>query len=486
MSLNESQPISSALCLLAFLSTPFGLRDARAEEENKKRQPNVVFILADDLGWSDLGCYGADYHESPCIDNLAREGILFRSAYAMPVCSPTRAAILTGKHAARLHMTIWSEGSRSGPRNRKLLQANSNHDLALEEITIAERLQSAGYLTAMIGKWHLGDAEHYPETQGFDVNIGGTHWGAPQTFFWPYNGDQRFGGFRYVPGLHFGQPGEYLTDRLTDEAVRVIERAGDRPFFLYLAHHAPHTPIEAKEADINYFRHKPTANSIHQNPEYAAMIKSLDESVGRVMECLEKNGVADETIVVFASDNGGYIGQDPFEGQPLTITSNAPLRSGKGSLYEGGIRVPLIIRASGAIKGAQCTQPVMVTDLYTTILTLCGLENAESLDGINLTPVLFDPETPLEPRALFFHYPHYYPTTTPVGAIRMGDYKLLEYFEDDRLELYDLAADLGESNNLAATHADLADRLRLRLSDWRQKIDAQMPTPNPDFSSKVK
>lgn len=228
-------------------------------------KPNIVLILADDLGWSDLGCYGADLHETPHLDSLAQQGMRFTDAYAMSVCSPSRAALLTGKHAARLHMTIWSEGSRNGPKKRKLIEAASLHDLPHTETTLARHFQEAGYLTALVGKWHLGDASHYPETHSFDVNIGGTQWGAPHTFFWPYSGSGRFGPeFRFVPHLEFGKPGEYLTDRLTDEALRVIDRAGAQPFFLYLAHHAPHTPMEAKADAVRHFEAKLRPGQHHQ------------------------------------------------------------------------------------------------------------------------------------------------------------------------------------------------------------------------------
>jgi arylsulfatase A-like enzyme len=214
-------------------------------------KPNILLIVADDLGWSDLACYGADLHETPHLDRFAQQGVRFTNAYAMSVCSPSRAALLTGKHAARLQITTWAEGSRGGPKNRRMIEAPSLHDLPLTEPTLARRFHDAGYLTALVGKWHLGDADHTPEAHGFDVNIGGTQWGAPQTYFSPYSGKGRFGPeFRFVPDLAFGKPGEYLTDRLTDEALRVIDQAGKQPFFLYFAHHAPHTPIEAKPDDI--------------------------------------------------------------------------------------------------------------------------------------------------------------------------------------------------------------------------------------------
>ncbi len=373
-------------CCLAFA--------AQAADKPNADKPNIVVILADDLGWADAGCYGADLHETPNLDLLARESVRFTEAYAMSVCSPSRATLLTGKHAARLRMTIWSEGSLGGPQNGKLLQAESRHDLPHSEITLAEHLQKAGYLTAIVGKWHLGDAQHYPETQGFDINIGGTLWGAPQTFFWPYRGSGRFGNeFRYVPHLEFGEPGEYLTDRLTDEALTVIDRAGDRPFFLYLAHHAPHTPIEAKDVDVKHFHARLHESLKHQHPVYAAMVKSLDESVGRVLDRLKTRRLEEDTIVIFASDNGGYIGVDKASGYNVPCTNNAPLRSGKGSLYEGGIRVPLMVRWPGVTPhDAACTEPVILTDLFPTCLSAAGLPPApEAEDGRDLTPLLKDP-----------------------------------------------------------------------------------------------
>ncbi len=447
-------------------------------------RPNMVFILADDLGWSDLTCYGADLHETPHLDQLASEGVRFTDAYAMPVCSPTRAALLTGRHAARVHMTIWSEGSLQGPKGRKLLQAESLHSLPHTETTLAKYLQAAGYLTALVGKWHLGDADHYPETHGFDVNIGGTHWGAPQSFWWPYRGTGRFGPeYRYVPHLEFGKPGEYLTDRLTDEALSVIDKVEDKPFFLYLSHHAPHTPIEAKVEDIEYFEAKRQPEMRHQNATYAAMIKSLDEGVGRVLARLQESGLDQNTIVVFASDNGGFIGVDKQADMNTATTNNSPLRSGKGSCYEGGIRVPMIVRWPGVTAPAVCHEPVIVMDLFPTLLRAAGLAFPDdvTLDGVDLRPLLTNTDVSLDRDALFFHYPHYYATSSPVSAVRSGDWKLLEYLEDDRVELFNLKDDLGETNNLAEALPTQAAALRTRLHRWREEIGASMPSPNPDF-----
>lgn len=449
-------------------------------------RPNIVVILADDLGAVDLACYGADLHETPHLDRLAASGVRFTQAYAASsVCTPTRAALMTGKHPARLGMTIWAEAAHDPPKlkNKKLIPPPAEHNLALSETTIAKHLQKAGYLTALVGKWHLGDAEHYPETHGFDVNIGGTLWGAPQTFFYPYNGRGMYGNeFRYVPHLEFGQDGEYLTDRLTDEAIKIIDRAGQQPFFLYLAHHAVHTPIEAKPADVSYFEGRVRPGMHHRNPTYAAMLRSLDASVGRVVDHLRQRGLLDNTIVVFTSDNGGYIGTDHFRKQPCT--DNYPLRSGKGSLYEGGIRVPLIVRWPGVThKGAACDEPAVTTDLFYTLLAAAGLPPPEdsSHDGVDLRPVLRDSAASLDRSFLYFHFPHYYETTSPVSAVRFGEWKLLEYYEDNHLELYNLQSDPREEHDLANQAQERIEDLHVHLVRWRQETGARLPTPNPDY-----
>lgn len=478
--MRQSLLLSTLCCLFLQACCPAAIR---AQSAVGGPRWNIVVVLADDLGWSDLGCYGGDLVETPHLDGLAASAMMFTSAYAMPVCSPSRAALLTGRHAARVGMTIWSEGSRSGPQNRQLLQGSSRHDLPHSEITLAEILQSNGYLTAMIGKWHLGDADHYPPTQGFDISIGGTHWGAPFSFFWPYRGAGRFGPeFRYVPGLDYGKPGEYLTDRLTDEALHVIDRAADaqRPFFLYLSHHAPHTPIQAPEDDIRRFEERLTPDLHHQNATYAAMVYRLDLSVGRILEKLQERQLDSSTVVVFVSDNGGFIGKD--KNGTIPVTSNAPLRSGKGSLYEGGIRVPLIVRWPGRTQpGSSSDEPVILMDLFQTLRAhVPVLEELPVIDGIDLAPVLINPAAELDRKALHFHYPHYYPTTTPVGAIRAGDWKLLEYFEDESLELYNLAEDPGESSNLAEQQPQRAAAMLSELRSWREETNASMPTLNPN------
>ena len=447
--------------------------------------PNVVFLLADDLGWSDLGCYGADLHETPHLDRLAREGIRFTQAYAMPVCSPTRASILTGRHAARLHLTIWREGALGVPHDQPLVPPPAIADLPAAEVTIAEALKGAGYLTFHVGKWHLGDAAHSPETQGFDLNIGGTHWGAPATYFHPFRGPSGSAGeFRYVPGLGLGKPGDYLDDRLTDEALKLIDEARDRPFFLNLCFHAPHTPIEGKPQLVEHYQSKLKPGLHHRNPGYAAMVQTLDENVGRVLAKLKQRRLTDHTLVIFASDNGGYVNTN----RGLQVTDNSPLRSGKGSLYEGGIRVPLIVRLPGVtLPGATCDEPVTCTDFFPTIREVCGLSDSnqpaslQPLDGLSLVPLLKQPRSSLARDTLFFHYPHYYPTTTPVSALRSGDWKLLEYFEDNHVELYRLRDDLGEKHNLAAAQPERAAQLRARLHSWWQEVGAQLPQTNAAY-----
>ncbi len=453
---------------------------ANAEDD---QPPNVIVILADDLGWADLGCYGADVHETPHIDDFAKQSVRFTQAYASaPVCSPTRAALMTGKYPARLHITVWFEQSQDPPTSGKLIPPITVGNLPHAEVTMAERLSEAGYYTAHLGKWHLGEASHYPETQGFDLNIGGTFWGAPPSFFYPYRGRwSNTEELRYVPNLEWGQPGEYLTDRLTDEAIATIERVADRPFFLNLAYHTVHTPIEGKPVDVDYYRHRIQPEHHHQNAGYAAMVHSLDENVGRLLQKLEDLNLDERTLVIFTSDNGGFI--NPHRGQ--RVTSNHPLRSGKGSLYEGGIRIPLIVRMPGVTPaGEVCDEPVLSMDLLPTIAALTGCPASEvraEIDGLDISPVLKSSDSSIEREAIFFHYPHYYPTTTPVSAVRSGPWKLLLYHEDDRVELYQLEEDPGESNDVAKIQPRRSQQLHDLLLKWLDEVDAQLPRLNPDF-----
>ncbi|MEY2407467.1 MAG: hypothetical protein QOF48_137 [Verrucomicrobiota bacterium] len=430
-------------------------------------RPNIILILADDLGWMDLSCYGSDLYETPQIDRLARDGMKFTQAYsACTVCSPTRAAILTGKYPARLHVTDWIPGLP--PENPKLLVPDWTKHLPLEEVTIARALHSAGYATASIGKWHLGGAEFYPEKQGFDINIAGTEAPAPKSYFAPYK----------IATLPEGSDGEYITDRLGEEAGRFIQQHKDQPFFLYLSQFAVHTPIQGKQALIQKYRAKKRAGLHQTNAVYAAMIESMDDTVGRVRRTLDELKLADRTIVIFASDNGGRV----------PTTSNHPLRAGKGSCYEGGTRVPLIVQWPGVTKpGSVCETPVISMDLYPTILEIAGQTKTASngVDAVNLGPLLRG-DGGLKREALYWHYPHYQHYqlggTTPYGAIRAGDFKLIEFFDDMRVELYNLRDDIGEHRNLAVRMPAKVDELRSRLHVWREHVGAQMPSANPGYN----
>jgi arylsulfatase A len=428
---------------------------------------NIVLVLADDLGWTDLGCYGSDLYQSPHIDSIARDGMRFTANYsACTVCSPTRAALLTGKYPARLHITDWIPGLP--PENPKLIVPDFTKQLPLEETTIANVLHDAGYATASIGKWHLGGPQYYPEHHGFDLNIAGTDQPRPQPgYFAPYD----------IATIKQGPPGEYITDRLGEEAVKFIRAHAEGPFFLYLPHFAVHMPIQARKKLIKKYQPLVHPGMRHTNATYAAMIDSMDQTVGRIRHTLNELGIADHTIVIFTSDNGGRI----------PTTSNAPLRAGKGSCYEGGVRVPLIVYWPGVTQaGSECATPVISMDLFPTILEMIGKANANhtAVDGLSLV-LLLRQSGKLPERTLFWHYPHYQhyqlEGTTPYGAIRRGDYRLIEFYADHHVELYNLRDDGRERNNLAEASPDLVKSLREELHAWLRSVDAQMPTPNPNY-----
>ncbi len=454
-------------------------------------RPNLVLILADDMGWNNLNCYGSDLHESPHLDRLAREGVRFTNAYAAsPVCSPTRASIMTGKSPARLHMTLWREGAASGQPNRPMIGGKAIDSLPTANETLAEVLREAGYYTAHIGKWHLGRPKGYPQAHGFRVNIGGTLWGAPETFFYPYSEERAdyFEDWRYVPDLEPGNPGDYLTDRLTDKALEVIENHRNRPFFINLWFYSVHTPVEGKPKLVEKYRDKIRTQSptIHTNPHLAAMVESVDQNVGRILSRLKALQLEDNTIVLFASDNGGYIGRCKRH-PDFPVTDNTPLRSGKGSCYEGGLRIPMIVKGPGLRRGGDCAIPVVTTDLYSTLLGFAGLTKAvqPGPDGVNLLPVLRDPEVDLDRTELFFHYPHYYATTTPVSAIRSGDWKLLYYYQENRPELYHLGRDPAERRDMAEAEPARVSQLLSRMRQWLVESGAQLPTwPDESVSSR--
>lgn len=451
-------------------------------------RPNFVFFLVDDLGWKDVGCYGSRFYETPNIDRLAAEGMRFTQAYAAsPVCSPTRASIMTGKHPARLHITDWI----GAPRHRKaLLSADYIHQMPLEEVTIAEALKEAGYATGFFGKWHLGAEGFYPQNQGFDVNVGGCEIGHPGSYFCPYRREKE--PYFQVPGIDDCQEGEYLTDRLTDEALKFLEANRNGPFLLYLSHYAVHTPLMAKEKDIARYEQKlskmppeegpdfvPERNSFtklkQDDPTYAAMVHSVDESLGRVLDKLEELGLADKTVVIFMSDNGGL----STLLRKWAPTANTPLRAGKGWLYEGGIREPMIIKWPGVTQpGSVCEEPVISMDFYPTMLEMAGLRPRpeQHIDGVSLVPILRGEKEHLRERALFWHYPHYHGSgSIPSSAIRVGDWKLIEFYEERKIELYNLREDIGERQDLSAERPEKAKELRRLLHLLLRSVDAWMP-----------
>lgn len=433
-----------------------------------RRQLNFILIVSDDLGWRDLACYGSQFYETPNLDRLASQGMRFTDAYAAcPVCSPTRAALMTGKYPARLNLTDWIPGRKQWPAARLLTPA-FRQELPLEEVTIAEALKPAGYVSASIGKWHLGNQEFWPERQGFDLNVAGTERGSPKSYFGPFD----------LPNLSGGTPQDYLTDRLTDEAIRFIELNRNRAFFLYLPHFAVHLPLQAKSPLIEKYKTKARPDAAQRDPVYAAMIESMDEGVGRLMRRLEELALAERTVVIFTSDNGGLI----YEGSRKTpVTSNHPLRAGKGHLYEGGIRVPLIIRWPGTVRpGSVCEVPVSSQDIFPTLVELAGLKPGK-VDGISLVPLLRGSGR-LRREALYWHYPHYSNQGgVPAGAVRAGEWKLIEFYEDGRLELYNLREDIGERRNLARLVPQKAAALHAMLRRWRQAVGARMPEPNPNY-----
>jgi len=449
---------------------------------------NVVLIIVDDLGWKDLSVSGSELYRTPRIDELATNGIRFTNFYSdSPVCSPTRAALMTGKHPARLDITNWIGGSQKG----QLLQADYQRQLPLEEITVAERFKEAGYATGFIGKWHLGSEGFYPEDQGFDINVGGHHAGQPASYFWPYKREDS--SYWDVPHLEDGEPGEYLTDRLTNEAVAFLENHADQPFFLVLSHYAVHTPIQAKEEMTAAVRERDgftekcaeavfdndprwsSTRTCQGNAAYAAMVESTDEGIGILMDSLRLLGLDDNTAVVFVSDNGGLSSLN--RGRETGPTSNRPLRAGKGYLYEGGVRIPFIIHDPTSPTPSIRSDIGSTVDVVPTLLDLAGIEG-DGFDGISVVEESGE-------RSKYFHFPHYHGSgNRPSGSMISGRYKLIEWFETGELELYDLQQDEEEQVNLSSEFPQLADSLFSLMNAWRLEVDAKMPSPNPDWIGK--
>ncbi len=463
---------------------------------NAGQRPNFVFFLVDDLGWKDLGCYGSTFYETPHADRLAKEAMRFTNAYAAcPVCSPTRASIMTGKYPARLHTTDYFGApqpdtvEKHWTRNKPLLPARYLDRLPLNEVTLPETLKQHGYATFFAGKWHLGPEGFWPEDQGFDVNKGGIERGGPyggKKYFSPYGN----------PRLSDGPEGEHLPDRLATETCEFIEAHRDGPFLAYLAFYSVHTPLMSR-ADLKAKYEAKGKTIKHEGPDwgeegdrkvrlvqdhavFAGMVEAMDQAVGKVLDALDRLDLAQDTIVFFMSDNGGL---STSEGHP---TCNLPLRAGKGWLYEGGIREPMMVRWPGRVQAdSVCDEPVISTDFYPTMLEMAGLPAApqQYLDGRSMMPLLRG-QSSQKDRAFYWHYPHYgNQGGSPGGAVRLGDYKLIEFYEDNRVELYNLRDDLGEKHDLSAASPEKAAELRRMLHEWRKDIGAAMPTPNPNHKT---
>ncbi len=447
---------------------------------------DVVFILVDDLGWADLSCYGSKFHKTPNLDRLAASGMRFTDAYAAcPVCSPTRAAIMTGQHPARVGITDWIPGQ--SPKNRKLLSNVDLDALPLKQVTLAEALGQHDFKTFFAGKWHLGSSGALPQDQGFAINKGGHHKGSPPGgYYAPYKN----------PQLKNGPKGEYLPDRLTNESIDFLKSVHDERFLLYLSFYTVHTPIQADKQSVAEFQ--ATASKLGESPppkrerngltrmrqdraDYASMVAGMDRNVGRLLDTLDEQGLTNSTAIFFTSDNGGL----STLARPNAPTCNLPLRAGKGWCYEGGIRVPLIIRVPGVTKpGSTSHQPVTSMDYYPTILETLGLPSMpkQHVDGSSLTGVLSG-KSRLDRTDLHWHYPHYHGSTwTPGAAIRSGNWKLIEFYESNEVELFDLSNDLGEQHDVSKANPDKTRELQSRLKQWQTRVGAALPRKNPNYN----
>ena len=481
--------IIAAILLLSGLAPALPLSTPTDNEPT-----NFVFFLVDDLGWTDLGCFGSSFYDTPNVDRLAATGQRFTDAYAAcPVCSPTRASIMAGKYPARMDTTDYFGAAQpqKWKRNTKQLPATYEDRLPHEEMTIAEALGEAGYATFFAGKWHLGPEGFWPEDQGFDVNRGGITRGGPyggKRYFSPYGN----------PRLEDGPEGEHLPDRLASEAVKFIEEKQDGPFLVYLSFYSVHTPLMSREdlkekylarkkerGLVNELgqEYKRDVRLVQEHAVYAGMVEAMDLAVGKVLDALDRLELTGNTVVLFMSDNGGL---STSEGRP---TSNLPLRAGKGWIYEGGIREPMMIRWPGVTEpGSVCSVPVVSTDFYPTILEMAGLppRPKQHVDGLSLVPLLKERKAP-ERDAIYWHYPHYgNQGSAPAGAIRAGDWKLIEWYEDGKLELFQLKDDIGETRDLAGENPEKVKELRARLVEWREETGARMSSENPNFDPEKK
>ena len=448
--------------------------------KQSREKPNIILIVADDLGWTDLSYMGSKYYETPNIDKLSQSGITFFNGYASSAnCAPSRATMMSGKYHPSHGIYTVSPSARGLDITRKIIPVKNTENLDLKFFTIAEMLKSEGYINAHVGKWHLGEKGNYPMDQGFDVNIGGWESGGPKGgYFSPYSN----------PNLKNGPEGEYLTDRLTNEAINFIDNNKEERFFLHLAYYSVHTPIQSKREYSNYFKNK-SSDENHNRPDYAGMIRSLDENIGKVLAKIEELNLSEETLIIFTSDNGGI----------RSISNQNPLRAGKGSYYEGGIRVPMIFSWKGKLEtNKKSFERISNIDFYPTIKNIIGHKNKNlKLDGLDLNPIFRGKK--LKERALFFHFPVYLEAynvqkddgkdplfrTRPGSVIIKGDWKLHHYFEDNELELYNLSDDMSESKNLSKINKEITTRLYNDLDVWRTSNNAPIPSDkNPKYNQK--
>lgn len=454
-------------------------------QEKEEKHPNVVFFLVDDLGWKDLGCYGSSFYDTPNIDELAEDGVRFTDAYsAHPVSSPSRAAIMTGKDPVRVGITDWIKGMPyTRAEDPQLLPPEDIHNLPHEEITLAEALKQHGYKTFFAGKWHLGmESEYWPKRHGFDINKGGFSWGRPPNgYYSPYDNER----------LEDGPEGEHLTDRLGQESVDFLKSADDQPFLLFLSFYAVHTPIQGHKKYDDFYKEKkqklPDQGEVHvreehrgetrlnqSNHKYAAMIRSMDENVGRVLDKLKELGLTENTIIVFTSDNGGLTTRPSYG-----PTSVVPLRAGKGWCYEGGSRVPLIVKTPGMEGGKTSDYPVTSMDYYPTVMDLAGLplKEEQHVDGKNFAPYLKNPDKSYD-RTLVWHYPHYHASTwRPGSAIRHNQWKLIEFYESETVELYNLNRDIDEQMDLSLQYPEKTKALRQKMHQYIKERGGKYPEP---------
>ena len=473
-----------SIILTLLLAASCKMQNNGASEKNVIDQsPNIIMIVADDLGWYDLSGYGNEFIETPNLDQLAKEGIRFTDAYAAaPLCSPSRASLITGLHPIRVNITEHIHGNRPPGSDQKLKAPSIAQQLSLQYKTIAEALKTKDYNTAFIGKWHLGGGKFTPDHRGFDINIAGAWNGLPKSFFYPFfNKGEK-------PELqNSSKEGDYLTDVLTDKAIEYIKTQKDSAFFLSLNYYSPHVPIEAKPELVEKYKIKrgaDTSASTMPNIHYAAMVEAIDQNVGRILTQLKELGIDQNTLVLFTSDNGGLsVREVPAFAKHTPPTDNGTLREGKGYVYEGGIREPLIVRWPQVIKNAKVdSTPVIGQDFYNTFMEVVN-NKEKTMDGVSLLPV-FKGDS-ISSRGLLWHLPHYSPQGgKPATAYREGDWKIIYFYEDDRYELYNLKKDISESNNLAEKSADKLGELKQKMNTMLERMNAQFPEPNPNYIEK--